>query len=271
MAPGTRTPIGTRSGRAAELVEAWGERAVVCDLYDDLGAPVYHDLADGDTHEVRELLSGLRTLRGPVLELAAGAGRLTMPLLAAGHDVTALELAPGMLALLGTQLAAAPPRLRARCTPVAGDMTGFDLGHRFGAVVLGTTSVSLLDETGRAGLYSSVREHLEPGGRFLLSTVDMVADGGPAEVELPFVARSGRAYRIVERWDDGDPERTATIVPVDPGAGPVVVCTTRIRVLPADLLAAELGAAGLPVLARRELAPTGTRHRGVLLDARRPA
>ncbi len=34
---------------------------------------------------------------GPVLELAAGTGRLTVPLAAAGHDVTAVDIDPAML------------------------------------------------------------------------------------------------------------------------------------------------------------------------------
>ena len=35
---------------------------------------------------------------GPILELAAGTGRLAVPLAAAGHDVTAVDVDPAMLA-----------------------------------------------------------------------------------------------------------------------------------------------------------------------------
>lgn len=255
-------------GRADDVVAALGDRAVLCDVYDEIGSPVYHDLSCAATHEVRELLSLVRRTRGPVLELAAGSGRLTMPLLASSREVTALELSGSMLDILSARLAAAPARLRDRCTTVRADMSAFCLGATFGAVVLGTTSVSLLDEAGRTGLYRSVREHLAPGGRFLLSTIDMLSGVGPDEVELEFVADSGLAYRLFEHWLAGSGVRTVTILPAEPGAdGPVPVCTTSIRVLSADHLASELARAGLTVRSRQLLPSPAWRHRGVLLEA----
>ncbi|WP_260613816.1 daptide-type RiPP biosynthesis methyltransferase [Streptomyces sp. WAC07061] len=258
-------------GRAGELLASLGDRAVLCDLYDAVGATVYHDLAGTGTHEVRELLALVRRIPGDVLDLAAGSGRLTLPLLALGRQVTALELSSYMLELLDQRLAAAPPALRARCLPVRADMSAFDLGRRFGAIVLGTTTISLLDAEGRTGLYRAVREHLEPGGRFLLSTVDMAATGeGPAEVDMEIVTDSGRAYRLFEHWTPDSGSRTVTLFPAGPGApgdeGPVQVCTTTIGVLPAELLEAELAAAGFSVRSRHPLPAVGERHHDVLLE-----
>ncbi|MFF5706161.1 daptide-type RiPP biosynthesis methyltransferase [Streptomyces sp. NPDC012794] len=256
-------------GRAGELLASLGGRAVLCDLYDAVGASVYHDLAGTGTHEVRELLALVRRVPGPVLDLAAGSGRLTLPLLALGREVTALELSPYMLELLDERLAAVPPALRERCLPVRADMSDFDLGRRFGAIVLGTTTISLLDAEGRTGLYRAVREHLEPGGRFLLSTVDMAATGeaGPAEVDMEIVTDSGRAYRLFEHWTPDSGSRTVTLFPAAIGdEGPVRVCTTTIGVLPAALLEAELAAAGFRVLSRHPLPAVGERHHDVLLE-----
>lgn len=255
-------------GRAGALLAELGDRAVCCDLYDEVGAPVYHDLAGQDTHEVRELLTLVRTVPGPVLDLAAGSGRLTMPLLASGRDVTALELSGSMLKLLNARLAEAPKALRNRCTTVRADMSDFALGREFGVIVLGTTSVSLLDAPGRKGLYHSVRAHLAPGGRFLLSTVDLTAgDDAPAETEVEFTAGSGRSYRMLEYWTPGAEARTVTVFPAVIGEGQVDVCTTSIRVLSADQLEEELRQSGFAVCSRRLLPVVGARHHGVLIEA----
>ncbi|MYR46543.1 methyltransferase domain-containing protein [Streptomyces sp. SID5910] len=263
-------------GRAGELLAELGDRAELHDVYDETGSPIYHDFSLKDTHEVRELVGLVRRTPGAVLELAAGSGRLTLPLLALGREVTALELSGGMLRLLDERLAQAPGRLRERCVTVRADMSSFALGRRFEVIVLGTTSVSLLDEEGRAGLYAAVREHLAPGGRFLLSTADIVASGAPgsdatgaaAEVEavIEAVGASGRVYRMHDHWPAGSATRTVTIFPATVGDdGPVTVCTTTVGVLPADRLESELAGAGLTVLSRHPLPGTG-RYRDVLLE-----
>lgn len=265
-------------GLAGQVLADYGDRVSLHDLYDEEGAPVYHDLAAGDTSEIRELLRVVRAFPGPVLELASGSGRLTLPLLALGREVTALELKESMLDLLRTRLAAAPAGAGRRCVPVLGDMSAFSLGRTFAVVVLGTTSVSLLDEAGRAGLYAAVRSHLAPGGRFVLSTVDVtpvtaVTASGEStdEADLDFEAAgaSGRRYRMIEHWPAGDPVRRVTILPPAREAATaerVDVLTTSIRVLPADALTRELADAGLRVVARHQLPHGGPRHTDVLLE-----
>ncbi|MDV9172913.1 daptide-type RiPP biosynthesis methyltransferase [Streptomyces sp. W16] len=259
--PGTSIP-----GRAGELLAALGDRAECCSLYDADGSSIYHELSQQDHHEVRELLALVRRHPGPVLDLAAGSGRLTMPLLALGREVSALELSESMLGLLSERLDRAPAALRERCTLVRGDMSDFALPREFDCVVLATTSVSLLDEAGREGLYASVRAHLAPGGRFLLTTVDLEASRNP-EFELEFSTTAGNDYRMFEYWEQGMEARTVTIFPARHSAGPVRVGLTSIRVLPADLLEAELSANGFRVTARHALPPVGVRHHSTLLEA----
>ncbi len=268
------TGIGRLPGQAGTSLAELGERAELHDLYDEYGSLVYHDITASDTHEVRELVRLVRSSSGPVLELASGAGRLTMPLLTLGRAVTALELAPGMLGALDERLASAPARLRERCTVVRADMSRFALGQRFGAIVLGTTSVSLLDAPGRAGLFAAVREHLAPGGRFLISTVDDAltdsgADPGSDEQVYALSGVSGRAYRMHEYWPRGAPARTVSIFPADLDRvpdGPVRIFTSSVAVVLADLLIDEMAAAGLSLVARHPLPTGGARHRDVLLE-----
>jgi SAM-dependent methyltransferase len=262
------TTSHTHLGRAGTFLEELGDRAVYCDLYDEVGAPVYHDLAGGDVHEVRELLTLLQPLPGPVLDLAAGSGRLTMPLLASGREVTALELSQSMLDLLAARLQGAPDALQRRCTLVQGDMRRFALERKFGAVVLGTTSISLLDTTGRMGLYAAVRDHLAPNGRFLMSTVSIgPSETESVETEFKITGESGRLYRVFEHWHTGAESRTVTVVPAVMDEGPVAVCTTSIRVLTTDQLEAELRRSGFTVRARLPLPDVGVCHHNALLEA----
>ncbi|MFJ1708374.1 daptide-type RiPP biosynthesis methyltransferase [Kitasatospora sp. NPDC088346] len=260
----------TVPGRAGALLAELGDRAVLHDLYDEEGAPVYHAIAGSSPLEVRELVGALRPTVGPILELAAGSGRLTMPLLTLGRELTALELAPGMIRILTERLRAVPAARRDRCTVVPGDMSDFDLDRTFGAVVLGATSVSLLDAPGRAGLYRCVRRHLAPGGRFLLTAVD-VADFGSSTTEqvMDVDGSDGTRYRLYEHWTEGADVRTVTVFPqpLEAAAPAITVCTTRIGVLPVAQLETELAHAGMILTDRRPLPPTGGRHHDVLLVA----
>ncbi len=255
-------------GTAGELVAQLGDRAVLCDLYDELGASVYHEVAGHDTHEVRELLSLVRTVAGPVLDLAAGSGRLTLPLLALGREVTALELSPSMLRLLAERLDAAPGKLCDRCHLVEGDMRTFSLAQRFGVVVLGTTSISLLDEPGRRSMYDAVRGHLAAPGRFLLTTVEVDETyQGPAEIVMEVAVGSGRTYRLFEYVDATRGHRSVTIFPEALDGDRVTVCTTTIGILSADRLTDELTRAGFTVRGRHQLSELTSRLRSVLLEA----
>ena len=232
-------------GKAAERLAALGDRALVLDLYDAGGAERYHALARGDHSEVREVLAVVRRRPGPVLELAAGSGRLTLPLVAAGARVTAVDLSEPMLAILRSQLAALPGDQAGRCRVVRADMTSFRLRGRFRTVVLGASSVSLLDERGRLGMMRCVRREVAKDGTFVLSTAvgHEGADATGPEVVTPLP--DGGA--VHEYWAPGADARVVTIFPPDDGQGPVEVYTSTVRVLRTELLTDELEQAGFAV------------------------
>ncbi|WP_371494515.1 class I SAM-dependent methyltransferase [Kitasatospora sp. NBC_00374] len=257
-------------GQAGALLAELGDKAELHDLYDEAGASVYHAIAGSSPLEVRELVGAVRSTVGPILELAAGSGRLTMPLLTLGRELAALELAPGMIRILQERLRTVPVARRSRCTVVPGDMSAFDLGREFGAIVLGATSVSLLDATGRAGLYRCVRRHLAPGGKFLLTAVD-VQDFGSSTTEqvMDVDGADGTRFRMYEHWTEDAEVRTVTVFPhpLETAEPPITVCTTRIGVFPVAQLEAELAHAGLKLTDCQPLPPTGSDHHDVLLVA----
>jgi SAM-dependent methyltransferase len=110
---------------------------------------------------------------GPVLELAAGSGRLAVPLAVAGHRVVAIDNDPAMLA----RAARAWDAVRGRrpkdaLRPVEGDLTTIRLEERFGLVFLALNSLLLLAEAdAQAAAFRTIAAHLRPDG---LAVVDVV-------------------------------------------------------------------------------------------------
>src|SRR6185369_4815808 len=115
------TATTTRPGTAGALLAMFGAGLPVEDFYSERGSVLYDLLGRDDQHEIAELRAALRGGRRSVLELACGSGRLTLPLLADGHDVVGLENAPMMLRLLARR-AAEPEGHGERLTLVEGDM-----------------------------------------------------------------------------------------------------------------------------------------------------
>ena len=115
---------------------------------------------------------------GPILELAAGTGRLAIPLAEAGHRVTGVDLDPAMLDRARTR-ARQRPRRRDRLTLVEADLVGLRLpdGGPFGLAFIALNSLLVLPTPrgpagGRAGAgrppgarRPGGRRHLAPGRR----------------------------------------------------------------------------------------------------------
>jgi SAM-dependent methyltransferase len=257
-----------RTARADVLLASAGERGVLCDFYGEDAAGIYRDILHEDSWEAREYATRIDPASGPVLELAAGTGRLTFPLLELGRELTVLELSTAMLAILRERLADAPASLRDRCTVVHGDMCAFALGERFGTVVVSPGSINLLSDAERSGLYASARAHLEPGGKFLLGVPEKDTGGpGTPERSQEIPGASGRRYVLHARLVPAEGSREVTICPADETADPFLVCTSRIRLVDADQVVRELGQAGFDVLERAPLVFSGGRHQDVLLVA----
>jgi SAM-dependent methyltransferase len=219
------------------------------DIYDAAGAPVYHRLAADDSTEVAELLRLLRGVQDPVLELACGSGRLTLPLLASGLEVTAMDASPAMIELLEHAVTGSSKlrRRAGRLATLVGDMSDFALAARFGAVVLGTTSITLLGEDRRAACFACVRRHLADGGRFLVSTVDLTGGAIETVSRLP----GGTLHEYV---DPAAGRRWTSVVLTDEDGAPQEILTSSPRLVPSTTLSAELVRAGLKVVARHPVA-----------------
>lgn len=108
-----------------------------------------------------------RQFGGPVLELGAGTGRITLGIAHDGIAVHALDSDPAMLATLQQKLAYQPPDVRQRVMVVVGDMRMFTVGERFALIIAPFRAfLHNLTEQDQLACLDRVREHLRPDGRF---------------------------------------------------------------------------------------------------------
>ena len=105
----------------AARLDLVGATARAQDLYAGAGTDFYDRLVGPDRAEIREVLGLAHTAPGPVLDLAAGSGRLTIPLARSGHRVTAVDLSAGALAVAYSLISRCSSRItcarrsRSRC------------------------------------------------------------------------------------------------------------------------------------------------------------
>lgn len=134
------------------------------DLYDLLS-----DGVDGDV----AYFSKLAKKAGKVLELAAGTGRVTIPMARAGAAVTALEIAPMMLEACGEKVDKETVDVKKRITLHEGDMRKFDLKTKFPLIVIPFRAFQHLHETAeQRSCLEHCRKHLAPKGRLVVNLFD---------------------------------------------------------------------------------------------------
>ncbi len=172
------------------------------DLYEDSAqyydlAPVYQNRADIAFYVARAL-----QIRGPVLEIGCGSGRILASIARLGVDITGLDASPAMLE-------ACRARLRAEglsAQTMLGDMRRFDLARQFALITIPFRPFQhLLDPPDQMACLESVRRHLAPEGRFIFDVfdprLDLIANEDAMEiVEFEFSGPEGQPmHRSVRR------------------------------------------------------------------------
>ncbi|MCW2957234.1 MAG: Methyltransferase type 12 [Solirubrobacterales bacterium] len=130
---------------------------------------------------------------GPVLDVGAGTGRVSLHLAARGVDVTALDLHEELLAALRRRAA----RVDLRIPTVAADARDFTVpggAGRFALVIVPMQTLQLLGGPGaRASFLRAARAHLRPGGQIAAALADALEafDEDHTEPPLPDVKEIG--------------------------------------------------------------------------------
>ena len=211
-----------------------------------MDAVIWHDVECGSYSADLELWRTLADEQaGPVLDLGAGTGRVTLDLARAGHEVVALDVEEAFLAALRERAGSVPVET------VVADAADFDLGRTFALVLAPMQTVQLLGGPGpRASMLRAIRRHLEPGGLFAAAVVNVVEVFGDIEAPVPDMREvAGVVYAsrpVSVSTEDGATvvDRVRERIAAD---GERTVSEDRVRLdrLSAELLAQEAGAVGL--------------------------
>jgi SAM-dependent methyltransferase len=121
------------------------------------------------TSDVAFYVAAAERARGGVLEYGVGNGRIAIPIARAGVPVVGVDHSVPMLSDLRARLVREPPEVRARLSFVRGDMRRLRLRRRFGLVLAAfNTALHLYTRSDVERFLARVREHLNPGGRFIV-------------------------------------------------------------------------------------------------------
>ncbi len=221
---------------------------------------VWHDLECGGYCADLPLWRRLAAAgTGPILDVGAGTGRVTLELARGGHEVTALDADCGLLAELGRRAAGLP------VSTVCADARSFTLDRRYGLVLVPMQTVQLLGgAAGRAAFLARARAHTKPGGRVAIAIAEQLepfelAAGAigplPDVCERDGVVYSSRPTAVRADADGFWLERERETVGA---AGEHHQQSDRIRLdaVSAEALEDEAARAGLRAWRREEIAPT---------------
>jgi len=221
---------------------------------------LWHDLECGRYAEDLPLWRELAAEHGAggpasILDLGAGAGRVALDLARAGHDVTALDVDPVLLAALRERAEAAGLAVET----VQADARDFALERRFAIVLAPMQTIQLLGgPEGRAGLLRSALGALHPGGLLACALADAMEGFDAAHTEPPLpdvLEHDGWVYAsqpVAVRPDDEGTTIERIRQTVSPaGARTAEGDAVRLDKLDGDTLEAEGVAAGFHAAGRR--------------------
>jgi SAM-dependent methyltransferase len=197
----------------------------------DAGAPVdlYRILVAGDEPELidRELPDDAE-----ILELGAGSGRITHPLIALGRRVVAVDFNPEMLELID-----GAEKINAR-------IQDLNLGRTFGGVLLMSNLINHPDRNERLALLRAIQRHLASHGVALIERYD------PELGEDPTPTENQRFGITIRRFDiHREGKLLYQTIEYDAGSrGRWLVRIDGTRILSDDEMLADMAAAGLRLL-----------------------
>ena len=144
---------------------------------------------------------------GPVLELACGTGRLTIPIAQNGVEIVGLDQSASMLAYARTKANDAGVNI----DWVEADCRTFELGRKFSLIFMAFNSMQHVhDRASLAALFDRVRKHLAEGGRFIFDVFNpsiaiLDRDSSQRHLERQYEDPDGRGLITIEQtaiYDD---------------------------------------------------------------------
>jgi SAM-dependent methyltransferase len=197
---------------------------------------------------------------GPILELGVGTGRVAVPLAAAGHAVTGVDVDPTMLARAARRADRPGSGVDGRLVLEEADMCGLRLRQcEFAMTFVALNSLLLLaSRDAQREVLRTMADHLAPGGLAVIDAWQPDADDlgrFDGRLVLEYVRvdpESGRRVVKTGSATHDPPAQAVTLTGIydegDPGSSPVRwLRTDRLRLTSADELRGFASDAGLEI------------------------
>jgi SAM-dependent methyltransferase len=158
----------------------------IADLYD---AFVTTDV------DIPFFLEEARKAGGPILELMAGTGRLTIPLAQAGIPVTCVDFSPDMLSRLRAKVTGLPVEIHEM------DIRTMDLGQQYPQIVIPFQAFpELTSEPDQRQALRRIYEHLAPHGTFICTLHNPVQRQKSIDGQLRLAGRVSHGENQLFIW-----------------------------------------------------------------------
>jgi SAM-dependent methyltransferase len=192
-----------------------------------------------------------RDMGGPILELACGTGRLTVPLALTGMETIGVDSSAAMIEAARAKATVAG----ASASFIQGDMRSFDLSRRFALVVVSCNSLSHLTENeDLTAALSRILRHLAPGGLFAFDIGNPQIRDLAREEEMSIRINAARpdvnASEVLIAYDPVQQVRLLKWEVREPGRVARKVAPMRLRAIFPQELPFVLNAAGLELVSR---------------------
>ena len=177
---------------------------------EEFADPHNYDIEDNSDTGIAFYAALAQETGGPVLEIACGTGRVSIPIARLGFAVTGLDIVPGMLAQARRKSAGLPTRW------VEGDARAFDLGEHFRLIFLtGNAFQAFLTRADQEALLERVRAHLHDDGLLAFETRNprwATRETRDAEADWQAIGQHGQAglFANLETRDVEEAWRTYT-------------------------------------------------------------
>ncbi|WML46157.1 methyltransferase domain-containing protein [Neobacillus sp. PS3-40] len=138
------------------------------DLYDGYFANFYDKITGQILYDIDYYLHNAEETKSAILELACGSGRLLLEFAKRGYRISGLDLSPSMLNVLEKKISSMDATVKENISVCIDNMVNFQHDQKYGLIILGATSICLLDTDDEIDqLLENVYRHLEVGGRFI--------------------------------------------------------------------------------------------------------
>lgn len=125
----------------------------------------FYDIVNTQTGDINFFLEYAEQVGGRILELAAGTGRIAVPLIENGFQYVGIDLSPEFVDRANTKIS----RFGDLGNIIVGDMRNFDLQQKFNLIFIGFNSIfHLMDEDEIRSCLTCVRKHLNENGKFII-------------------------------------------------------------------------------------------------------